>query len=473
MSIANEPSSMSRGARKPILPKKSRIPDEYTHRNNFRFLEPSVGAEPEVLNAQQDLGIGVFSEIGRLRKVFVHSPGPEVELMTPKTASELLYNDIIHYRNVRSAHAELKSVLGLVSEVLEVKTCLAEVLDIPTARVDLLTRLTAFQKCTDLLNDLLTLPSTDLAEAIVCGVPLSRNSLESFLDTRSFSIVPLPNMYFMRDSSVVVGNRLLASAMASGVRHPEALIMRTIYEYHPSLRGKGMLLDACSRVGMDKFTIEGGDVLVINDHLLLVGISERTTPKALDALVEAFSQARKQDKIEQDFNVLCVILPQERSTIHLDMIFTAVGPEQALVYAPYILGRERSRVVRIRVKSNGAKKYSEVDDLLMALKSVGVRMDPILCGGDSALHQQREQWNSGANMFAIAPRKVLSYDMHEYTVRACEDAGFKVASASEVVQNPSLVRSSDPLVITVSGTELARGGGGPRCMTCPVLRDPV
>ena len=278
-------------------------------------------------------------------------------------------------------------------------------------------------------------------------------------------------MYFMRDTSVVIGKRVVSSQMASSVRFTEALIMKAIYEYHPSLKGLGFLLDG-QKNNDPEFTMEGGDIIVLNPDLLLIGISERTTPRAVDALVDALLKARIEDNNHEPLNILCVILPQERSTIHLDMIFTVVNHEQAVVYSPYVLEKQRARVVRIRVKSNGDKKFKELDDLLLGLRSVGVRMDPILCGGDEPLHQQREQWNSGANLFSFAPGKVISY-MHEHTLKSCESAGFKIVSAKDVIKHPSLIQTNSPMVVTVEGSELSRGGGGPRCMTCPILRDPV
>ena len=166
-------------ARKPSIARKPRISDEYRLHSNFRYLD----GQPQMervgrVDEKQDFGIGVTSEIGRLRKVFVHTPCPEVERMTPKTASELLYNDIIDYQRVRSSHAQLKGVLSLVSEVLEVRDCLADVLEIASARDELLSRILRAQSASHLLSELQEYPSAELAEILVSGLPLKRNSLD-------------------------------------------------------------------------------------------------------------------------------------------------------------------------------------------------------------------------------------------------------------------------------------------------------
>jgi arginine deiminase len=416
--------------------------------------------------------IGVYSEIGKLKKVFLHTPGKEVELMTPENANELLYNDIIYYKNIVEAHQQLKSVLSLTSQVLEVSKCLADVLDIYEAREKLIDQVLLYQKCPELKPDLMQISSKELAEILITGFPLKRKTLESWLSSKTFSLIPLPNMYFMRDTSMVIGNRVVLSRMASSVRFTESIIMRTIYEFHPELKGCGILFDACQNQSDSRLTIEGGDVLIVNKNLFLIGISERTTPKAIDLLIDALIRTRHEDGILEAFHVLCVTLPPERSTIHLDMIFTLVSHEQAVIYSPFVTGKKKSPVISIEVKSNGEKKFKDTDDLLTALKNVGVKIDPILCGGENPLHQQREQWNSGANFFSFAPGKAISY-IHEHTLKSCEAAGFQIVSATDVIKHPTLLQSQSPTIVTVEGSELSRGGGGPRCMTCPVLRDSV
>ena len=226
--------------------------------------------------------IEVNSEIGRLKKVFLHTPGREVELMTPQNASELLYNDIIYYKNIVAGHNQLKSVLSLVSEVFEASECLETILNIPEAKEKLLHQILFHQGCLELKPCLSELNAEELTRILITGTPLIRNSLESWLSKKTYSLVPLPNMYFMRDTSVVIGKRVVSSQMASSVRFTEALIMKAIYEYHPSLKGLGFLLDG-QKNNDPEFTMEGGDIIVLNPDLLLIGISERTTPRAVDA----------------------------------------------------------------------------------------------------------------------------------------------------------------------------------------------
>lgn len=415
--------------------------------------------------------IGVYSEVSRLKKVLVHTPGPETEQVTPRTAHELLFNDIIHVQDMRQEHAQLTQVLKLVCEVYDIRDCLTQVLDIDEARQNLLKEITLFQRCPEIYDELIEMPSRALAKVLIEGHPLRRETFSAVLSKRNFSIVPLPNMYFMRDSSFVVGPFVVTPKMATAVRHAEASILKTVYKYHPQLHSEEEIIDFEDHASVQEVHIEGGDVLVYNKDCLLVGISPRTSASALDCLVDKIVRARRVRGDDSVFDVIGVLLPDERSTIHLDMIFTFASHNHAVIYAPYVLGREKCRVIQIRIKPNGGRAVREHDDVLSALNSLGKEIEPILCGGTNPLYQQREQWGSGTNVFAFGPGQILSYDMHEQTLKGFEKAGFKILHTRDVIKNPDLLKTDEHLVVALEGNELARGGGGPRCMTCPVLRE--
>jgi len=177
--------------------------------------------------------------------------------------------------------------------------------------------------------------------------------------------------------------------------------------------------------------------------------------------------------IQEPLHIFAVILPKRRATIHLDMIFTLIDRELALVYEPCILGHERVPVVRMDVFPDGSRRLSSVPDLFHGLSSLGFELAPVLCGGSDPLSQQREQWISGANVFAFAPGKIIGYDCNEATFEALSRAGFTVRGADTFIEGRESVEDHKRLVVGIAGIELARGGGGIRCMTMPLKREPL
>ncbi|MGB4586416.1 MAG: arginine deiminase family protein, partial [Rectinemataceae bacterium] len=162
-----------------------------------------------------------------------------------------------------------------------------------------------------------------------------------------------------------------------------------------------------------------------------------------------------------------------RATIHLDMVFTMIDRDAALIYQPVILGSQKNSIYRIDAGKGGKLKYREVDSLLLGLKEEGIDLEPVLCGKGHHIYQQREQWLSGANSFAFAPGKILMYSCNQYTVEALADAGFAVVDSKAFIDGADNVANYGRLAVTFDGIELARGGGGARCMTLPVEREPV
>jgi Arginine deiminase len=410
-------------------------------------------------------GLRITSEIGKLKRVVVHSPGPEVEAMTPKEAEADLYNDIIPLSAMRREFDVLKAFLGKVAQVLELRELFAQVLADAGSRYEFLDELGRLCPIRSRIEQLMAMGPDELARVVIEGLPALRGSLPGTLSPRSFCLRPLPNAYFMRDSATVVRDWAISSATAYDVRLIESIVTRFIFRRHPDLLARGLLIDGPAE--RSRFiTIEGGDVVVLSPNVLAVGVSERTTAESVERLAVNAARAFGQDMI-----VFAVVLPRERACIHLDMVFTAVDRDAALVYAPIVTGRNRARVVRIDAGAGGSLAFSEEEGLLQGLWGAGIDLEPLPCGGSQALFQEREQWWSGANSFAFAPGKIIMYSCNEKSLEVLSGAGFSVRDASDFIEGRAKVEDYGRLAVTFEGIELARGGGGARCMTMPIERE--
>lgn len=412
-----------------------------------------------------DRRLNVRSETGRLRRVIVHTPGSEVEAMRPSCAEEDLYNDIIPMDIVQTEHAELKGFLSKVAVVHELKDILAEALSEAEARSELAAALCELNDSAHRRDELAAMAPAELARVAVEGLPARHTRMEHYLRGREYDLPPLPNMYFMRDAAMVYRDRSIASAMRFKVRTPEALIHRLIFARHPDFKGAGRLFNGPA-LAAEGLSLEGGDFQAIGPNVVAIGVSERTSARAVDLIARGMA-----DAFGEPFSVIAVELPVARATIHLDMAFTVIDRDACLVFEPVILGPRRARVARIDVAPGKEPRLREEDSLLGALKGVGFDLKPILTGGKDPIRQEREQWMSGANSFAYGPGKIVVYQVNVRTVEALSAAGFEYRSARDVIAGKADPMASGRLVVGFDGVELARGGGGARCMTCPVERE--
>jgi arginine deiminase len=249
------------------------------------------------------------------------------------------------------------------------------------------------------------------------------------------------------------------------VRRAEALINRFVFEHHPDFQGSGLLVDGPALV-RDHFSLEGGDFQVVRNNVVVIGVSERTSADAVDVAARAMA-----DAFDEPITVFAVVLPVARATIHLDMAFTVIDRDACLVYEPVILGNRRARTVRIDATPAKESRLSEVESLLKGLKATGVDLEPVLTGGSDPLRQEREQWMSGANSFSYAPGKIIMYSCNVHTLEALSKSGFEIRSAKDFLSGTLDPLAPRRIAVGFDGVELARGGGGARCMTCPIERD--
>ena len=416
--------------------------------------------------AESNIPLNIQSEVGRLEAVLLHYPGAEVENMTPRHAQRALYSDILNLSIARKEYDQLLGVLKKVSDVFEVSDLLTGVLEQKGLKAELIRKICKMERVPGYEEHLLGLPAATLSRILIEGLPLKVETLSDFLREEYYALPPLYNFYFTRDPAVVIGNHALVCKMANSVRVRESLIMESIFK--SGLLGIPPIIDMPELAKNNpRAMIEGGDILVVNDHILLIGNGARSSTEGIDLLVQEFCKFGPGKK-----HVIVQQLPHSpESFIHLDMVFTLLDHDKAMIYKPLIMSSSPYQTVHIEINHGKVSKISNANGLLPLLRKLGVELDPVICGGKAdEWDQEREQWHSGANFLAIGPGKVLSYARNIHTLEELDKNGFEVIPANDVIQGRHNLSSSGRCVITIEGSELPRGGGGPRCMTMPLRR---
>ena len=402
--------------------------------------------------------INVNSEIGKLKKVMLHRPGKELENLMPEYLDRLLFDDIPYLRIAQEEHDSFADILRQNDvEVVYLSDLVAESIVNQDVRDELIAELINDAGITtsrerDILTDYFrSLDTKAMIEKMMAGIrkteiqQVEGKSLGDFLRNLNndypFILDPMPNLYFTRDPFASIGNGVSIHKMFTETRHGETLFAKFIFQYHPLYKDTQVWYDR-----NENFSLEGGDILILNQETIAVGISQRTHENAIEKFAQKILTEESHFK-----KILAINIPKQRTFMHLDTVFTMVDHDKFTIHPNimrdmdvFVIERGGDRRIKI------TQETGSLEDILKHHLNLD-KVTLIKCGSNNAIDSAREQWNDGSNTLAIAPGEVVVYSRNYVTNEILQENGIKT--------------------YVMPSSELSRGRGGPRCMSMPLIRE--
>jgi len=403
-------------------------------------------------------GIHNYSEIGKLKKVLLHRLGNEIEALVPANFERLLFDDIPYLKVAQQEHDLFAKLLRengteVIYYVDETEKALKDLSVRKSFVEDFLTEsnITSPGMRESLKDYLLNKPAREMVETVISGIKKSDVEVSHIVSLADFIASaypyytdPMPNLYFTRDPGACLADGLNVHHMSTKARRREPLLLKYMYMHNKDFAPEGTNL--WYDYNQD-YSIEGGDVLVLSKDIVGIGLSERTTACGIERFAENLLTNSTFKKI------LVFDIPKSRAFMHLDTVFTMVDYDKFTIH-PEIEGP--LQIYAITLGPDKKVRFESLQDGLQHILSTELKLpavELIRCGGDDPIAAQREQWNDGSNTLAIAPGVVITYERNYVTNNLLDKKGVKV--------------------ITMPSSELSRGRGGPRCMSCPVSREDI